>query len=129
MCRLAFELLKDITQYSRHDTSFLPFLSSTHRVCFSTTSLSICKDCSIITFQTVVNNRFGHKLEYLFLVNFVIEYLFKTELVMVSSIWHTISGNIKTYYLLTLNLVRNSIESCIFYFCFWSEMGLIRAKT
>lgn len=57
------ELLKNVTEDAGNYASFLPLITSAHRECFSTACLSVSEYCPVITFQTVVDNRFCQSLE------------------------------------------------------------------
>ena len=74
--------LENVTENSRYDASLLPVITTTHRKRLTTAGLPIRKYRSIISFKTVVNDRFGHVLENFFLRAFFLKYMTETVIML-----------------------------------------------
>ncbi len=71
MMTMLLEELKNVTEDSWNDPSFLPVIAATHCKSLSTAGLAVCKDGPIVPFETVVNDRFCQMLENLLLSAFL----------------------------------------------------------
>ncbi len=97
------KLLKDVTQHSRNNSPFFPFISTTHRVSLSTTSLSIRKYSSVITLQTVVNNWLSQLRKDLLLSALLFKYPTEAK-VMLLLWWRKLcSVSLQNYSLVVMN--------------------------
>jgi len=93
--RSSLEFIKHVWKNSRYDSSLLPIITTTHCICFTTSSLPICKNSSIITIKTIINHRLSDNLENLTLLSWLVKDTVKIELMIIFCIWKFIPCNLK----------------------------------
>lgn len=78
---LISNMIKDLPTCPRYNThlSFIKYIFSIHRESLTTSCLTVCKYCPIVSFHYIFNHRSSNNIENLLLSGFWLEYVIKCK--------------------------------------------------